>query len=149
MSDFCVGDFYFVLLSVVCTCFLCFFLLCYLFLLPLFLSSSLSLFLSFSLPLFLSFSLSLSQLSLLYHFQSYVLFGDGEVYQMFAHVYDSVSIHLKDGPWYINSGMKTGKPMRNMYNNLQAFWPGLQTLEGDVNDAVETLRAFHLVRELY
>jgi len=68
---------------------------------------------------------------------------------MFAHVYDSVSIHLKDGPWYINSRMKTGKPMRNMYNNLQAFWPGLQTLEGDVNDAVETLRAFHLVSELY
>ena len=130
-----------VLLPVVCTCFFCFFLLCYLF--PLSLSSSLSR------SLFLFLFLFLNSLSLLYHFQSYVLFGDGEVYQMFAHVYDSVSIHLKDGPWYINSRMKTGKPMRNMYNNLQAFWPGLQTLEGDVNDAVETLRAFHLVSELY
>ena len=134
MSDFCVGVFYFRAPSCCLHVFLLFFLTL------LFVSS---------LSLFLFLFLFLNSLSLLYHFQSYVLFGDGEVYQMFAHVYDSVSIHLKDGPWYINSRMKTGKPMRNMYNNLQAFWPGLQTLEGDVNDAVETLRAFHLVSELY
>ena len=82
-----------------------------------------------------------------YLYKSYVLFGDGEVYQMFNHMYDSVNIHLKDGPWYINSDMTTGKSLRNMYNNLQAFWPGLQTLVGDVIPSVDTLRAFHLVRQ--
>jgi hypothetical protein len=54
-----------------------------------------------------------------YLYKSYVLFGDGEVYQMFTHMYDSVMLHLRDGPWYVNSDMESGKPRRRMYNNLQ------------------------------
>jgi hypothetical protein len=41
------------------------------------------------------------------------------VYQMFTHMYDSVMLHLRDGPWYVNSDMESGKPRRRMYNNLQ------------------------------
>lgn len=30
-----------------------------------------------------------------------------------------------------------------LFNSLQSFWPGMQSLIGDMEPAVETLRAFH------
>jgi len=30
-----------------------------------------------------------------------------------------------------------------LFNSLQSFWPGMQSLIGDMEPAVDTLRAFH------
>jgi mannosidase alpha-like ER degradation enhancer 2 len=84
-----------------------------------------------------------------YLLKAYVLFGDAQMYQLFNELYDGVLLHLKKGPWYVDAAMATGKEMRTMFNNLQAFWPGLQTAVGDVKDAASTLRAFHLVRQSF
>ena len=84
-----------------------------------------------------------------YLLKSYVLFGDAEMYQIFNELYDSVKNHLTCGPWYVDSSMSSAKEVRPVFNNLQAFWPGMQALVGDVEEAAGTLRAFHLVRQSF
>ena len=61
---------------------------------------------------------------------------------MWDEAYGAARKYLKHGPWYVQSHMRTGRMVHEQFESLQAFWPALQVLAGDVDDAIETHDAF-------
>nr|XP_019608827.1 PREDICTED: ER degradation-enhancing alpha-mannosidase-like protein 1 [Rhinolophus sinicus] len=88
-----------------------------------------------------------------YLLKSYILFGEKEDLEMFNAVYQSIQNYLRRGreacnegegdpPLYVNVNMFSGQLMNTWIDSLQAFFPGLQVLMGDVEDAI-CLHAFY------
>ncbi|ELK15172.1 ER degradation-enhancing alpha-mannosidase-like protein 1 [Pteropus alecto] len=88
-----------------------------------------------------------------YLLKSYILFGEEEDLEMFNAAYQSIQNHLRRGreacnegegdpPLYVNVNMFSGQLMNTWIDSLQAFFPGLQVLMGDVEDAI-CLHAFY------
>ncbi|XP_046881272.1 ER degradation-enhancing alpha-mannosidase-like protein 1 isoform X2 [Hypomesus transpacificus] len=88
-----------------------------------------------------------------YLLKSYILFGEKEDYRMFQAAYGSIQNHLRRGrescnegegdpPLYVNVNMFSGQIMNTWIDSLQAFFPGLQVLSGDVENAI-CLHAFY------
>ncbi|XP_059712845.1 ER degradation-enhancing alpha-mannosidase-like protein 1 isoform X3 [Haemorhous mexicanus] len=88
-----------------------------------------------------------------YLLKSYILFGEKEDLEMFNSAYQNIQNHLRRGreacnegegdpPLYVNVNMYTGQLMNTWIDSLQAFFPGLQVLIGDVEDAI-CLHAFY------
>uniref|UniRef100_A0A672ZND4 alpha-1,2-Mannosidase n=1 Tax=Sphaeramia orbicularis TaxID=375764 RepID=A0A672ZND4_9TELE len=88
-----------------------------------------------------------------YLLKSYILFGEKEDYKMFQAAYESIQNHLRRGrescnegegdpPLYVNVNMFSGEIMNTWIDSLQAFFPGLQVLNGDVDNAI-CLHAFY------
>ncbi|KAM6980058.1 ER degradation-enhancing alpha-mannosidase-like protein 1 [Aplochiton taeniatus] len=88
-----------------------------------------------------------------YLLKSYLLFGEKEDYTMFQASYESIQNHLRRGreycnegegdpPLYVNVNMLNGQIMNTWIDSLQAFFPGLQVLSGDVENAI-CLHAFY------
>ncbi|NXP70715.1 EDEM1 protein, partial [Ramphastos sulfuratus] len=88
-----------------------------------------------------------------YLLKSYILFGEREDLEMFNDAYRNIQNHLRRGreacnegegdpPLYVNVNMFTGQLMNTWIDSLQAFFPGLQVLIGDVEDAI-CLHAFY------
>ncbi|KAJ8599271.1 hypothetical protein CTAYLR_006786 [Chrysophaeum taylorii] len=80
-----------------------------------------------------------------YLVKSYALFGDDESWAMFSDAYEAVVNVARRGDWYSDVDMFTGKPRRHHFENLQAFWPGVEVFSGDVASAARSLNAFYLV----
>lgn len=58
--------------------------------------------------------------------------------------YESVLKYLRtQDTWYIEADIYKGKVARKQFNNLQAFWPGVQSLVGDLAAGSRTLNAFY------
>ncbi|KAG8436066.1 hypothetical protein GDO86_007245 [Hymenochirus boettgeri] len=88
-----------------------------------------------------------------YLLKSYILFGEEEDLEMFNEAYKSIQNHLRRGreacnegegdpPLYVNVNMLNGQIMNTWIDSLQAFFPGLQVLKGDIEDAI-CLHAFY------
>uniref|UniRef100_A0A8C0IY90 alpha-1,2-Mannosidase n=1 Tax=Chelonoidis abingdonii TaxID=106734 RepID=A0A8C0IY90_CHEAB len=88
-----------------------------------------------------------------YLLKSYILFGKKEDLEMFNDAYRSIQNYLRRGreacnegegdpPLYVNVNMFSGQLMNTWIDSLQAFFPGLQVLIGDVEDAI-CLHAFY------
>ncbi|KAL3700789.1 hypothetical protein R1sor_018811 [Riccia sorocarpa] len=84
-----------------------------------------------------------------YLLKAYLLFGDDEYLYMFKEAYKSVMMYLFHDPWYIEVNMNSAVVVWPLFNSLQAFWPGLQVLTGDIQPAVRTHRAFFAVWRKY
>jgi len=86
-----------------------------------------------------------------YFLKHYILFGDDEVYDWFATLYRGAIRHLrlKDAGmrYYQDSDMKGGNVIRRQFGAFQAFWPGLQSLTGDLPAATRTLNGFMSIWE--
>ena len=57
-----------------------------------------------------------------------VLLGIESFGPMFHQAYFSVEDNVRVGPWYVEVNMENGVLVWPVFNALQAFWPGLQTL---------------------
>ncbi|XP_059520567.1 ER degradation-enhancing alpha-mannosidase-like protein 1 [Myotis daubentonii] len=88
-----------------------------------------------------------------YLLKSYILFGEKEDLDMFNAAYHSIQSYLRRGreacnegegdpPLYVNVDMFSGRLVNTWMDSLQAFFPGLQVLIGDVEDAI-CLHAFY------
>ncbi|XP_068598885.1 ER degradation-enhancing alpha-mannosidase-like protein 1 [Brachionichthys hirsutus] len=88
-----------------------------------------------------------------YLLKSYILFGENEDYGMFQAAYESIQNHMRRGrescnegegdpPLYVNVNMFSGEVMNTWIDSLQAFFPGLQVLNGDIDNAI-CLHAFY------
>ncbi|XP_038863645.1 ER degradation-enhancing alpha-mannosidase-like protein 1 [Salvelinus namaycush] len=88
-----------------------------------------------------------------YLLKSYILFGEKEDYRMFQASYESIQNHLRmgrescnegegDPPLYVNVNMFNGQIMNTWMDSLQAFFPGLLVLNGDVEEAI-CMHAFY------
>ncbi|ETW06276.1 hypothetical protein H310_02571 [Aphanomyces invadans] len=88
-----------------------------------------------------------------YLLKMYVLFGDMEAYNMFQPVYSSVMEHNKHGDWYTDVSMWDGCVNAAygafVFENLVAFWPGMQSLLGDFTSSTRSLNAFYQVWQKY
>jgi len=77
-----------------------------------------------------------------YLVKCYVLFQDGECWDMFRHVYTAIQVYAFKQPWYVEVSMVNGKPMYLDAQGLAAFWPAVNVLVGDVPQANVTHRAY-------
>ncbi|KAG6548383.1 hypothetical protein Mapa_010162 [Marchantia paleacea] len=84
-----------------------------------------------------------------YLLKAYLLFGDDEYLYMFKEAYKSVMTYLYTDPWYWEVNMNSAVVVWPLFNSLQAFWPGLQVLAGDVDPAIRTHKAFFAVWKKY
>ncbi|XP_022135212.1 alpha-mannosidase I MNS5 isoform X1 [Momordica charantia] len=84
-----------------------------------------------------------------YLFKAHVLFGKEEFWRMFHTAYLAVQKYFRHGPWYHEADMRTGRATYWQLTSLQAFWPGLQVLVGDIPAANSSHREFFYVWEKY
>lgn len=73
--------------------------------------------------------------------KSHILLGDVDLLEWFEDAYDAIQHHTLHEGVHIEVNMGTGRdgPIYSTYvSALQAFWPGLQTLAGYVEEAEES-----------
>merc|ERR1719309_1866207 len=79
--------------------------------------------------------------------KSYIMFGESEDADMFNESYTSIKQYMRRGrghcnsgsglhPLYVNVEMGTGNTATNWIDSLQAAFPGVQLLSGDVEEAI-------------
>ncbi|KAI0698930.1 alpha-mannosidase [Cytidiella melzeri] len=75
-----------------------------------------------------------------YALKWYILSGDVEFLDVFQEAYAAVMRYVRapDGFWYRSVNIHTGDPAYNNVDSLSAFWPGLQVLAGDVENAIQS-----------
>ncbi|KAL9410733.1 hypothetical protein AB3S75_044500 [Citrus x aurantiifolia] len=84
-----------------------------------------------------------------YLLKAYLLFGDEEYLYIFQESYQAAMHYLFNDPWYVEVNMDSAAIVWPLFNSLQAFWPGLQVLAGDIDPAVRTHAAFFSVWKRY
>lgn len=84
-----------------------------------------------------------------YLLKCYVLFDHLDCRSMFLASYEAIQVYAFKDPWYIEASMKSGDTLYAEAQGLQAFWPGLQVLHGDLAKANRTHRAFHSLWRKY
>lgn len=84
-----------------------------------------------------------------YLLKAYILFGVERDLLMFTEAYVAALRHLKRGPWYVEVNMLSKQTSWSVFGSLQCFWPALQTLFGDREQAADTMRAFMSLWEFY
>ena len=84
-----------------------------------------------------------------YLIKAYVMFGDDEYYRMFSDAYVAVMRYYHDDGWYHEAHLNTGVATHVQATSLQAFWPGMQTLIGDLEAARATHARFGSVWDKY
>jgi len=78
-----------------------------------------------------------------YVLKAYITFGNKVHWNMFSRLYRAVIKHLRtEGGFFVEANMKNGNVRSTQFNALQAYWPGLQVLHGDIEQATETQEAF-------
>ncbi|CAA0806636.1 Probable alpha-mannosidase I MNS4 [Striga hermonthica] len=84
-----------------------------------------------------------------YLLKAYLLFGDEEYLFIFQEAYKAAMLYLFKDPWYVEVNMNSAALVWPLFNSLQAFWPGLQVLAGDIDPAIRTHAAFFSVWKRY
>ncbi|ONI26473.1 hypothetical protein PRUPE_1G027300 [Prunus persica] len=84
-----------------------------------------------------------------YLLKAYLLFGDEEYLFIFQEAYAAAMHYLYNDPWYVEVNMDSAAVVWPLFNSLQAFWPGLQVLAGDIDPAIRTHTAFFSVWKRY
>lgn len=74
-----------------------------------------------------------------------ILFGSPRLIDMFKELYSKVQQYLKISDWYVWVHMDKGQITMPIFQSLDAYWPGLQTLWGDIGPASRTLQKYHSV----
>lgn len=78
-----------------------------------------------------------------YAVKYYVLFGDDQFYSIFDRMHQSLKSYAFDGWVYNNINFQTGVAMTSWIDSLAAFFPGLQILAGNVEDAIRNHLAYY------
>lgn len=75
-----------------------------------------------------------------YALKSAVMMDDDNFMDIWEDAYAAVMQHhlSSDGYFYRNIHVTLGSPLNNLVDSLSAFWPGLQVLGGDVENAVKS-----------
>jgi len=79
--------------------------------------------------------------------KSFIMFGEPRDMEMFNESYDSIKQYMRRGrsrcnsgsglhPLYVNVEMETGNTATNWIDSLQAAFPGVQVLHGDLEEAI-------------
>lgn len=87
-----------------------------------------------------------------YLLKHYILFPeDHDFWYLLVSSYGGVHNESRLGDWYadvdLNRGLSTNGMARQVFEALMAFYPGMQTLVGELIPAAHSLNSFFLVRE--
>lgn len=74
-----------------------------------------------------------------------ILFGLPRLVDMFKEYYSKIQQYLKISDWYVWAHMDKGQITMPIFQSLDAYWPGLQTMWGDIGPASRTLQKYHSV----
>lgn len=74
-----------------------------------------------------------------------ILFPYPELLEMFNAYKQSITKYLKREDWYMWSHMEKGTVSLPIFQSLEAFWPGLLSLTGDIDGAMKTLLNYHQI----
>ena len=78
-----------------------------------------------------------------YMLKAHLLLGGDGYLAVFHDAYHAALAHLHRAPWYVDAHLASGQVTWPLFNSLQCFWPGMQSMIGETELAIETLRAFH------
>ncbi len=84
-----------------------------------------------------------------YLLKAAILLRDDELLSWFTAAYAAVVDHTKWSQWNIEVAMDTGAPYSYRISALQAFWPSLQVLAGDVEAAKESFEPLYSLWRKY
>ncbi|KAG6331731.1 hypothetical protein ID866_7360 [Astraeus odoratus] len=86
-----------------------------------------------------------------YALKWYILSGEVEFLDVWDEVYATVMRYARssDGYWFRSVNMHTGDLAYSTVDSLSAFWPGLQVLAGDVQNAIKSHLAYWNVWRRY
>lgn len=75
-----------------------------------------------------------------YAAKAFILFGEDEWYRVWEEAYSSILRYIRapDGFWYRGVNMQTGALATVIVDSLSAFFPGVQTLMGDLESAIKS-----------
>lgn len=78
-----------------------------------------------------------------------ILMNRPELMQMFNEVRVPIDKYLNKDDWQIWASMSKGQITLPVFQSLQAFWPGMLSLMGDVNTAMRALHNMHMIWKQY
>lgn len=85
-----------------------------------------------------------------YCLKAYILLGDDSYLEKFNKHYAAIKKYVHQGYMLVDVMMhQPDRPIRAFVDALQAFWPGLQVLKGDLKPAIETHEMLYNVAKKY
>lgn len=78
-----------------------------------------------------------------------ILLNRPELMVMFHENRRAIDKYLKRDDWYIWASMNKGQVTLPVFQSLEAFWPGVLSMIGDINSAVKTFHNYHTVWRQY
>lgn len=86
-----------------------------------------------------------------YALKWYILSGDVEFLDVWDDAYAAIMRYSRgwDGFWYQTVNMHNGDVAYNTIDSLSAFWPGLQVLAGDVQNAIKLHHMYYNIWRAY
>ncbi|KAG1678328.1 ER degradation-enhancing alpha-mannosidase-like protein 2 [Nymphon striatum] len=78
-----------------------------------------------------------------------ILLQKPELMKMFEEYKNVITKYNKYDDWYLWVGMTHGKVSLPIFQSLEAFWPGLLSLVGDIDQATKTMHNYHQVWKQY
>lgn len=78
-----------------------------------------------------------------------MLLHDPEFLDMFYVYYDSANKYMKRDDWFFVVHKDNGQVTLPIFQSLEAFWPGLLTLIGDVEQAKKSILNYHQIARQY
>ncbi|KAM5135596.1 ER degradation-enhancing alpha-mannosidase-like protein 2 isoform 2-T2 [Mantella aurantiaca] len=74
-----------------------------------------------------------------------ILLQDEEMMSMFLEYNKAIQNYTKYDDWYVWVQMYKGTVSMPIFQSLEAFWPGLQSLIGDIGNAMKTFHNYYTV----
>uniref|UniRef100_A0A8D8YDS9 alpha-1,2-Mannosidase n=1 Tax=Cacopsylla melanoneura TaxID=428564 RepID=A0A8D8YDS9_9HEMI len=78
-----------------------------------------------------------------------ILFQQPELLHMFNEVRKPIDKYLKRDDWYLWVSMHKGQVTLPVFQSLEAFWPGVLSLVGDISTGMKSLHNYHQVWKQY
>ena len=74
-----------------------------------------------------------------------ILFDKNDLLDIFYNLRKSIDTHAKKDDWYFWVSMTKGHVTMPIFQSLESYWPGVLSLIGDTNNAVNSLYNYHTV----
>ncbi|CAG8499935.1 8066_t:CDS:10 [Paraglomus occultum] len=86
-----------------------------------------------------------------YLLKAYALFGEEEYYEVFLQAYTAIKKYIRDSSGYLyqNINMHNRAIMSSWVDSLAAYFPGLQVLAGDVENAIKLHLLYYNIWKRY
>lgn len=84
-----------------------------------------------------------------YALKGSILFDDSELYQIWKQSYNALKLYSRSDWFYSNIMADTGFLANGWIDSLSAFWPGLQVLDGDLEDSIRKHLLFNKLWNIF